>query len=83
MDFRKNLPFESDGVKKPFSCTFGINEGQKLPEAKLVGQVLLERLAIGSRRHKTSEIGGDRPLPTDYSQRLRGIVHACVVYTSQ
>ena len=36
-----------------FSHTFGINEGQNLPEAQLVGQVLLERLATGAHRHKT------------------------------
>ena len=40
-----------------FSRTFGINEGQNLPEAQLVSQVLLERLATGAHRHKTSEIG--------------------------
>ena len=40
-----------------FSRTFRINEGQNLPEAQLVSQVLLERLATGAHRHKTSEIG--------------------------
>ena len=69
--FFKNLPFKSYGVKKRickyrelFSCTFGINEGQNLPEAQLVGQVLLERLATGAHRHKTSEIGHCLPATT-------------------
>ena len=58
MDFRKNLPFESYGVKSRFRALSGSTKGRNyIPEAKLVGQVLLERLATGSHRHKTSEIG--------------------------
>ena len=44
-----------------FLRTFGINEGQNLPEAQLVSQVLLERPATGAHRHKTSEIGHRLP----------------------
>ena len=54
MDSRKNLPFKSCGVEKPiahrepFSRTFGTNGGQQLPEAQLVGRMLLQRLATGA-----------------------------------
>ena len=62
--------------EKSFSRTFRINEGQKLPEAKLVSQVLLERLATGSHGHKTSEIGHCLPLltvATRHRTRMRSI----------
>ena len=59
--FRYALWREKANMQMPhrelFSRTFGINEGQNLPEAQLVSQVLLERLATGAHRHKTSEIG--------------------------
>ena len=59
MDFRKNLPFKSYGVKKPicklvrthrepFSRSFGTNETQQLREGQLVGRMLLQRLATGA-----------------------------------
>ena len=62
-----------------FSRTFGINEGQNLPEAQLVGQVLLERLATGAHRHKTSEIGHCLP-GTTHSGYEASYAHA--QYTS-
>ena len=59
MDFRKNLPFKSCGVKKlicklvrarrePFSRSFGTNKTQQLREGQLVGRMLLQRLATGA-----------------------------------
>ena len=59
MEFRKNLPFESYGVKKPIckgvrahrqplSRSFGTDETQQLREGQLVGRMLLQRLATGA-----------------------------------
>ena len=56
VEFRKNLPFKSYGVKKPickcvrthrepFLRSFGTNETQQLREGQLVGRMLLQRLA--------------------------------------
>ena len=83
--FENKFPFESYVMKKPickqvrahhepFSCTFRTNEGQQLPEAQLVGRMLLERQAtsVKQARHKQ--------LTTDYSQGLQEHVRACVVY---
>ena len=68
MDFRKNLPFESYGVKKPicksvgahrvpFSRTFGTSETQELLEGRLVGRMLLQRLAAGATGVKQARSG--------------------------
>ena len=60
MDFRKHLPFQSYGVKKPtanelatthrerFVHTFGTNETQQLFERQLVGGMLLQTLATAA-----------------------------------
>ena len=59
MDFRKNLPFKSYGVKKPickldrahrepFSPTFGINGTQEQLERQLVSRKLLQALSTGA-----------------------------------
>ena len=56
MDFRKNLPFKSYSVKmpivrahrEPFSRTFGTNGGLQLPEAQLVGRMLLQGQTTGA-----------------------------------
>ena len=34
--------------REPFARTFGTNGGQQLPEAQLVGRMLLQRLATGA-----------------------------------
>ena len=75
MDFRKNLPFESYGVKKPIcKCTFGTNETQQLREGQLVGRMLLHRLATGATGVKQARY---RLRPTRGSEAL---VRACAVY---
>ena len=59
MEFRKNLPFKSYGVKKPIckcvrahrqplSRSFGTDKTQQLREGQLVGRMLLQRLATGA-----------------------------------
>ena len=56
MEFRKNLPLKSYGVKKPIckshrqplSRSFGTNETQQLREGQLVGRMMLQRLATGA-----------------------------------
>ena len=40
----------------PFSRTFGTSETQELLEGRLVGRMLLQRLAAGANGRKTSEI---------------------------
>ena len=65
MDFRKNLPFKSYGVKKPrvgahrepFSRTFGTSEPQELLEGRLVGRMLLQRLPAGATGVKQARSG--------------------------
>ena len=78
MDFRKNLPFESYGVKKaickcvrahrePFSRSFWNNETQHLRDGQLVGQMLLQRLATGATGVKQARY---RRMPTRGSEAL-------------
>ena len=66
MDFRKKIPFESYGVKKPigwffppafFTRTFGTSETQELLEGRLVGRMLLQRLAAGATGVKQARSG--------------------------
>ena len=87
MDFRKNLPFKSYGVKKPIcklvrahrqplSRSFGTNETQLLREGQLVGRMLLQRLATGATGVKQARY---RRGPTRGSEAL---VRACAVYTA-
>ena len=88
MDFRKNVPFKSYGVKKPIckgvrahrqplSRSFGTNEIQQLREGQLVGRMLLQRLATGATGVKQARY---RRRPTRGSEAL---VRACAVYTQQ
>ena len=88
VDFRKNLPFKSYGVKKPIcklvrahrqplSRSFGTNETQQLREGQLVGRMLLQRLATGATGVKQARY---RRRPTRGSEVL---VRACAVYTQR
>ena len=43
--------------REPFSRTFGTNGGQQLPEAQLVGRMLLQRLAAGATGVKQARSG--------------------------
>ena len=64
--FEKNLPYKGFGVKKPyaneshrepFSRTFRTSEGQQLCEGRLVGLMLLQRLATGVTGVKQARSG--------------------------
>ena len=88
MEFRKNLPFKSYGVKKPIckwvrahrpplSRSFGTDETQQLREGQLVGRMLLQRLATGANGVKQARY---RRRPTRGSEVL---VRACAVYTQR
>ena len=59
--------------REPFSRTFGTNGGQQLPEAQLVGRMLLQRLATGATGVKQARY---KQLPTDYIPY--NITRACV-----
>ena len=82
MEFRKNLPLKSYGVKKPIcksnrqplSRSFGTNETQQLREGQLVGRMMLQRLATGATGVKQARY---RRRPTRGSEAL---VRACAVY---
>ena len=88
MEFRKNLPLRSYGVKKPIckcirahrqplSRSFGTNETQQLREGQLVGRMMLQRLATGATDVKQARY---RRRPTRGSEAL---VRACaVLYTT-
>ena len=78
MDFLKNLPFNSNGVKKAickyvrthrelFSRSFGTNETQQIREGQLVGRMLLQRLATGATAVKQARY---RRRPTRDSEAL-------------
>ena len=67
MEFRKNLPFKSYGVKKPIcklvrahrqplSRSFGTNETQQLREGQLVGRIVASEASYWCNRRETSEI---------------------------
>ena len=82
MEFRKNLPLKSYGVKKPIcklvrahrqplSRSFGTDETQQLREGQLVGRMLLQRLATGANGVKQGE------------GLLEVLVRACAVYTQR
>ena len=67
MDCRKNLPFKSYGANMQTSYSSPravFTHFRDQPEAQLVRQVLLERLATGAHQHKTSEIGHCLPATT-------------------
>ena len=82
VEFRKNLPFKSYGVKKPIckshrqplSRSFGTNETQQLREGQLVGRMMLRRLATGATGVKQARY---RRRPTRGSEAL---ARACAVY---
>ena len=80
MEFRKNLPYKSYGVKKPicklvrthrepFSRSFKTNETQQLREGQLVGRMLLQRLATGATAVKQAGLHGAARIST----RMRSI----------
>ena len=83
MEFRKNLPFKSYGVKKELELTvsrfrsFGTDETQQLREGQLVGRMLLQRLATGANGVKQARY---RRRPTRGSEAL---ARACAVYTQR
>ena len=71
MDFRKKPSVQKLWREKPVFTHF---RDQRRAETILVGQVLLERLAIGSHRRKTSEIG--HCLPSTHSGYEASYTHA-------
>ena len=89
MEFRKNLPFKSYGVKKPIckcfrahrqplSRSFGTDETQQLREGQLVDRMLLQRLATGANGVKQARYSRRRP-----TRGSEVPVRACAVYTQR
>ena len=88
MEFRKNLPLKSYGVKKPIckcveahrqplSRSFGTNETQQLREGQLVGRMMLHRLATGATGVKQARY---RRRPTEALARACAVHDASVMY---